>query len=1397
MHCSSRIVRVVALALVSLAGAACSGSDAGGVATPPAPPTDQLVVRIVSKDDSILIGTTRELAASVTTTGGAARSVPVTWTSLDPTIATISGNAVTAIASGEARIVARAGTSADTGRLVVFLPRFELHLAPGAVATTAGDTIQFQATLVGPDNTAMATDRVRWTLSDSNAARLLGDGSVATVSEGNLEVFATIEGVTASANIKVTAASIASVTLVPGNLALAVGDAQVLVAEVRDNLGRLVEGRDVKWKSSSPAVASVDRYGRVSAIAVGGAMISASVNGRTGTAAVNVSSASAASVKLTLPNDSIVVGNTMQAVATPLDATGEALTGRPLAWQSSNPAVATINSSGVITALVGGQTTISVICDGKVASQRLTVIGAVPSSIAITPSSALLTVGTTAPLTAEVRDQFGTVMPGLAITWSSSATGVASVSGNGMVTAVALGTATVRAAVGTLVGTASVTVQNVPVASVSVSPSAPSVEAGKAVQLVATARDAQGNVLQNRPVAWSTSAPSVATVSPTGSVTGVAAGSATVTATIEGASAQASVTVTAPPSPTVGAVKVTLNSSVLRVSETTSAMAKVYDTSGKEILDYPVTFRSVDPATVSVSNAGTVTGLAAGSTAIMALTAEKEGFASVTVQASTPLPVSSVTLTSPVSSMVVGDSAFLAVTLRDSTGTVLNGRTIYFTSSSTLVATVNASGMVRAVGAGTATVTATSEGKSASVTIAVAGATPTANPVASVSVSLASSALTVGQGTQATAVLRDASGSTLSGRTIAWSSSNTAVATVSQSGYVTAVGAGSATITAQSEGKSGGASLSVQAAVATVKTVQVTLNVSSILPGATAQATAVARDVNGAIISGRAVQWAATGAGTVVSLSSSTSSTVTATGIAAGSSTVSATIDGVAGSAGLTVTSVTTVPTTISLPAAPTLLNFAYPKVTGKTWSVRAGDNLQNIINSAQRGDEIVIQAGATFSGNFTLPVKTGTSANGWILIRSDMAGSLPPQGTRVTAAQASLMPKLVSPNTGPALATTPSTNGWWISGIEFTVAPAVTSVIGRVVAMGSAGASQSSLSQVPYDIVFDRVYIHPQATQNVQRCLELNSARTAVQDSYLVECHAKGFDSQAIVGWNGPGPFKIVNNTLAGAGENIMFGGGDPTISGLIPGDVEIRRNYVYTPASWKGVWTKKNLFETKNAQRLLIEGNVFEGSWTDGQVGYAFVLKVANQSGSCTWCATRDITIRNNIIRNVGAAFGITGKEGSNTYPVGELLNKLLIEHNIVENVNVGAYTGDGRMISIMQNASDVTIRNNTMSTTGSLSQYINVASVPAATNFAFQNNIASYGQYGFFSSWYGIGETPNVQAFKGTIVFEKSVLIGAQKSGYPNATFVSSLSSALATGLGANQSAVTSATSGVVIP
>src|SRR5258708_22795927 len=101
------------------------------------------------------------------------------------------------------------------------------------------------------------------------------------------------------------------------------------------------------------------------------------------------------------------------------------------------------------------------------------------------------------------------------------------------------------------------------------------------------------------------------------------------------------------------------------------------------------------------------------------------------------------------------------------------------------------------------------------------------------------------------------------------------------------------------------------------------------------------------------------------------------------------------------------------------------------------------------------------------------------------------------------------------------------------------------------------------------------------------------------------------------------------------MLGGVDPGIPNLVTSDVEIRRNHFYKPLAWKGQWLIQNLFESNTSQRVLIEGNVFENNWQHGQGGAAILLKSSNATGICTWRVTQDITIENNLIRNVGSAF------------------------------------------------------------------------------------------------------------------------------------------------------------------
>lgn len=248
-----------------------------------------------------------------------------------------------------------------------------------------------------------------------------------------------------------------------------------------------------------------------------------------------------------------------------------------------------------------------------------------------------------------------------------------------------------------------------------------------------------------------------------------------------------------------------------------------------------------------------------------------------------------------------------------------------------------------------------------------------------------------------------------------------------------------------------------------------------------------------------------------------------------------------------------------ALLVATSFLAVASPS-SAEVRSVHEGESLQAAINAARPGDEIRLAPGATFTGNFVLPVVQGDSV---ITIRTDLAdAALPPANQRVTPATASRFAKIVSPNTGAALRTAPGAHHWRVMFIDF---PSTKEGFGDIIQIGDGSSAQSDLSQVPYEITFDRVYVHGDPIYGQKRGIALNARTVTIRNSYISEIKAVGADSQAIGGWNGPGPFSIENNYLEAAAEAFMLGGSDPPIPNLVSEDVLVRYNYMSRPMSWR----------------------------------------------------------------------------------------------------------------------------------------------------------------------------------------------------------------------------------------
>jgi hypothetical protein len=231
--------------------------------------------------------------------------------------------------------------------------------------------------------------------------------------------------------------------------------------------------------------------------------------------------------------------------------------------------------------------------------------------------------------------------------------------------------------------------------------------------------------------------------------------------------------------------------------------------------------------------------------------------------------------------------------------------------------------------------------------------------------------------------------------------------------------------------------------------------------------------------------------------------------------------------------------------------------------NVGTGDELRAALRDARPGDQIVIAAGVQLVGNFTLPNKPSGDSVNWITIRTAAPDeALPPADGRVTPAHSSVLAQLVSPNPDPALRAEAGAHHYRFVGVEFTIAPDVMLNFG-IVRLGEGDESDAQL--LPHDLMFDRCYVHGHARADVSRGFALNSASTDILNCHISDIHGLGFDTQAICGWNGPGPFRIINNYLEAAGENVLFGGADPKIADLSPSDIEFRRNDCTKPLAWK----------------------------------------------------------------------------------------------------------------------------------------------------------------------------------------------------------------------------------------
>jgi hypothetical protein len=463
------------------------------------------------------------------------------------------------------------------------------------------------------------------------------------------------------------------------------------------------------------------------------------------------------------------------------------------------------------------------------------------------------------------------------------------------------------------------------------------------------------------------------------------------------------------------------------------------------------------------------------------------------------------------------------------------------------------------------------------------------------------------------------------------------------------------------------------------------------------------------------------------------------------------------------------VDTTYSLPTGSTwtATNTSSASVAGTGSGNRTDCSVPYALANCAGGDVIIVTKNTTYTGPWTIPNLAGSSFVYVVSSGDTSVGGtgLPSAGTSVAPADATSMAKLQvsAAASSAAIQTTTSSHHFRLVGIEVTVGPTTTDYIANLI---STGNGETSNSQVSNQIIFDRCYVHAgtSATLAGRRGFFLSGTNIAVIDSYVSGFFENGADSQAILGYQGNGPFKIHNNYLEGASENTMFGGTDPTIPNSVPSDITITHNYFFKPAAWLGAGHNvKNLLEFKNAQRVLVEGNIFENNWPDGQSGYSLLITPRNQSGTAPWCVTKDITIQKNKFINLGQGINILGTDNLNT---SQRTTRVLITNNLMDVTGYG--TAQGRILQILDGPHYLTITHNTIFCAGTSSFLGNSDNVPKADHFIFRDNLVTNGTIGF-SGTGTVGATTTLAAFYTDVaIFTKNVLIGGNAGQNPANNF-----------------------------
>ena len=805
------------------------------------------------------------------------------------------------------------------------LASISVHSANSATSVAAGATLQLAAQGTYSDGSvADISSQVTWSTSDTTVATTNTSGLLSSLKAGSVIASATQGAIKGTMTVTINAATLSSISVSGGaSLAAGLGEQLSAMGTYTDSSTQAITSQ-VSWQSSDSTIATVSSSGMLTSLKAGTVTITATMFSVNATASVTVTSAVLTSISVGTPSPSIASGSTEQLTATGVysDNSTQPLTTQ-VAWSITDPTVATVSGAGLLTALKAGSVTVTATSGAVSGTGTVVVNGASLASITITPMAFSIASGQSKQLSAVGVYSDGTSHDVTnQVTWNSGSTSYATVSSAGLVTGVSAGSANITATLDTKTGSATATVSAALLTSIVVTPGMASIATGQTQSFTASGIFSDGSTTDiTNSVTWSSTATNFATVDPTGLATGVSAGASTITASSGSATAGTAVLTVTPAvlteidiSPDGQYIPVGGQYPLMLVGTYSDNTTQTITNGTWSSSD--ATLASVDPIT------GMVTGVANSNNNPVTITASYGGMTNTTTVYVTSAVPESLQLTPATASIASGTTQQYAVNVVYSDGSIQPVTAgLSWLSSSASVAAISADGLATGLATGQATITVSYSSMTATAALTVTPATLT-----DIVVTPVTTVVGINGNVQftATGVFSDNTTQDLTAQAT-WNSSNASYALISAGGLASGLSSGSTTITASYDGVSGTATLTVSNA----HLVSIIINPSNpvVPPHSKVQLTAIGTFSDGSQIVLSGVSWHTSSAryamvnGTgILRTKKSTSKAVT----------VYASLNGVVGQTGITITSMTIQSVAITSPTSSIAVGTSEPlKLTG------------------------------------------------------------------------------------------------------------------------------------------------------------------------------------------------------------------------------------------------------------------------------------------------------------------------------------------------------------------------------------------------------------------------------------------------------------------------------------